>query len=160
MHSADPGTHLSQRCQERLHLLRIPHDHRKRYRPNFLYSAASSWFRAPFCTPAPHGRPPGLRKPLQKIATPGASPVAPNNSFSIPPPDVPLFLQEIRHGQTRSWFRPPAPRAEISQSSNLPDPSLPLAMLGQFARSAQALFVFTIRSPPRSTLFPYTTLSS
>src|SRR5260370_6846750 len=71
MHPADPGTHLSKRCQERLHLLRIPHDNRKRSRPKFLCSGAGSWFRAPFCTPAPHGRPPGLRKPLQKIATPG-----------------------------------------------------------------------------------------
>src|ERR1700693_5531349 len=85
MHSADSGTHLSQRCQERLHLLRIPHDYRKRYCPNFLYSAASSWFRAPCCTPAPHERPPGLRESFQEVANPGISPAAPNNSFSILP---------------------------------------------------------------------------
>src|SRR6267143_835788 len=67
MHPADPGTHLSQGRQERLHLLRIPHDHRKRYRANFLYSAGSSWFRAPSGPPAPHGRPPGLPHRLWEI---------------------------------------------------------------------------------------------
>src|ERR1700687_4479498 len=91
MHAADPGTHLSQRRQERLHLLRIPHDHRKRYRANFLYSAGSPWFRAPSWPPAPHGRSPGLRKPLQEVAALSdlRFDTAPNNA----PPSV-LFCSK------------------------------------------------------------------
>src|SRR5258708_12650267 len=69
MHSADSGTHLSQRREKLLHLLRIPHDHRKRYRANLLYSAERFRLRASPRTSAPHRRPPSLRKPFQEVAS-------------------------------------------------------------------------------------------
>src|SRR5438094_10344747 len=67
MHPADPGAHLSQRREEYVQVLRIPHDHRKRYRANVLYSAFGIRFRS-LCSSAPHGRPPGLRESVQEVA--------------------------------------------------------------------------------------------
>src|SRR5229473_2245864 len=138
MHLADSGTHLSQGRQERLHLLRIPHDHRKRYRANLLYSAGRRWLHASFWPPAPHRRPPGLRKPLQEVTAGtlnrGISPAAPNSSFSIPLPGVPRRPWEILYGQTRSSSPSPVPQAQTSQSNRCPGPSYPLARPARFVR--------------------------
>src|SRR5260370_28781374 len=69
MHSANPGTHLPQRRQEFLYLLRIPHDHRKGHRTHLLHSAKRPRFRASQWPSAPHRRAPSLRKPFQKVAS-------------------------------------------------------------------------------------------
>src|SRR5260370_3427628 len=69
MHSADSGTDLSQRRENLLHLLRIPDDHRKRYRANLLYSAERFWLSASPRTSAPHRCAPSLRKPFQEVAS-------------------------------------------------------------------------------------------
>src|SRR5690242_19443797 len=69
MHPAYPGTHFSQGRQERVHLLRIPHDHRKRYCANVLHSAERFWRRCSFWASAPHRRPSGFRKPFQEVTT-------------------------------------------------------------------------------------------
>src|SRR6266702_6507020 len=65
MHAADSRAHLSERYQEQLHLLRISHDRRKRYRAHFLRAALSKRVSP---APALQRRAPGLRGPLQKVA--------------------------------------------------------------------------------------------
>jgi hypothetical protein len=84
-HPAHPGAHLSQGRQEFLHLLRISHDHRKRYRANVLHAAERAWFRASQRASAPHRCPPSLREPFQKVARFSLrSHHAPQSAFASP----------------------------------------------------------------------------
>src|SRR6266436_1662843 len=119
MHSADSGTHLSQRREKLLHFLRIPHDHRKRYRANVLHSAERFGLRASPRTSAPHRRPPSLRKPFQKIrlSIPGLRfTVKICDTVSKKCPAAPLLVPSSQSSKTTAtvWASQTSPR-----SSNL-----------------------------------------